>query len=54
MKIKEKFKHFRNTYLQYFINVEVYSIDGVNIKWDLMTDEFIEHYTEVIIHIYNI
>ena len=52
--LKEKFKKFRDTYLQYFINVEVYSIDGVNIKWDLMSDNFLEHYTEIIIHIYNV
>lgn len=52
--LKEKFRKFRDTYLQYFINVEVYSIDGVNIKWDLMSDNFLEHYTEVIIYIYNV
>jgi hypothetical protein len=49
----ENFKKFRDTYLQYFVNFEVYSVDGVDIKWDLMSDNFLNYYTEVIIHIYN-
>ena len=52
--LNEKFRKFRDTYLQYFVNFEVYSIDGVNIKWNLMTDNFLNHYTEIIIYIYNV
>ena len=52
--LNEKFKKFRDTYLQYFVNFEVYSIDGVNIKWNLMSDNFLNHYTEIIIYIDNV
>jgi FkbM family methyltransferase len=51
--MKQKFKEFRNTYLTQFENFDVYSVDGVDIKWDLWNDHFIEYYTEVIIHIDN-
>ena len=44
---------FRDLYLQNFVNVEVYSVDGVDIKWSVMSEHFLEYYTEVIIHIYN-
>jgi FkbM family methyltransferase len=51
--LKEKFRHFRDTYLKRFVNVEVFSIDGVPITWDLYNEHLIEYYTEVIIYIYN-
>ena len=51
--LKDKFINFRDNYLTKFINYEVYSIDGVNIKWDLFNEHFMEYYTEVIIYIYN-
>jgi hypothetical protein len=28
-------------------------VDGVNIKWDLWNDHFIEYYNEIIIYIDN-
>jgi len=51
--LKVEFRYFRDKYLKQFPNYEVYSIDGVNIKWDLWNDHFIEYYNEVIIHISN-
>jgi FkbM family methyltransferase len=51
--LKTKFINFRDNYLVKFTNYEVYSIDGVNIKWDLFNEHFMEYYTEVIIYIDN-
>lgn len=51
--LKNKFKNFRDLYLKNFDNFEVFSVDGVNIKWDLWNDHFIDFYTEVIIYIDN-
>lgn len=55
--LKEKFKHFRDNYIDKF-NYNVYSVDGVDVKWDLingMVDStnihFINRYKEVIIHL---
>jgi FkbM family methyltransferase len=51
--LKQKFKTFRDTYLTQFPNIQVLSMDGVDIKWDLFNDHFIEYYTEVLIYINN-
>jgi autotransporter strand-loop-strand O-heptosyltransferase len=48
-----KFRWFRDNILQMFENFEVYSIDGVNIKWDLWNEHFIEYYNEVIFYFKN-
>jgi len=48
-----KFRWFRDNILQMFDNFEVYSIDGVNIKWDLWNEHFIEYYNEVILYFNN-
>jgi len=50
---KVEFRYFRDKYLKQFPNFEVYSTDGVNIKWNLWNDHFIEYYDQVIIHINN-
>jgi hypothetical protein len=50
---KDKFREFRDKYLSQFDKIEVYSVDGVDIKWDLWNEHFIEYYTEVIIYIDN-
>lgn len=50
---KKKFRIFRDTYLRIFKNYEIYSVDGVNIKWDLWNEHFIEHYKEILIYIKN-
>ena len=46
-----EFRYFRDKYLKQFPKYEVFSLDGVNIKWDLFNDHFLEYYNEVIIHI---
>ena len=48
-----KFRWFRDNILQMFKNFEVYSLDGVNIKWDLWNEHFIEYYNEVIFYFDN-
>lgn len=50
---KHKFDLFRKIYLNRLSNFEVYSIDGINIKWDLWSDNFLSYYTEVLIYIDN-
>ena len=50
---KQKFRQFRDSYLTEFSNYEIYSVDGVNIKWDLWNEHFIEFYNEIIIYIDN-
>jgi FkbM family methyltransferase len=51
--LKSKFKLFRDTYLTQFVDIKVISMDGVDIKWDLFNDHFIEYYAEVLIYINN-
>jgi autotransporter strand-loop-strand O-heptosyltransferase len=48
-----KFRWFRDNILPKFENYKVYSYDGVDIKWDLWNEHFIEYYNEVIIYIDN-
>jgi autotransporter strand-loop-strand O-heptosyltransferase len=52
-KDKVRFRYFRDNILPQFENYEVYSVDGVNIKWDLWNEHFIEFYQEVIFYIRN-
>ena len=47
------FKNFRDNILTQFDKYEVFSVDGVDIKWDLWNDHFIEYYCEVILYIDN-
>jgi hypothetical protein len=49
---KQKFRKFREMYLSKFPH-EVFSVDGVNIKWDLWNEHFINYYSEVIVYIDN-
>jgi FkbM family methyltransferase len=51
--LKEKFREFRNVYLLGCEDYRVFSVDGVDIKWDIWSDRFIDYYTEVIIYIDN-
>lgn len=51
--LKQKFREFRDIYLRIFPNHHIYSVDNVDIKWDLWNDHFIEHYNEIIIYIDN-
>ena len=50
---KSLFRNFRDNILPNFNNYEVYSVDDVNVKWDLWNEHFIEYYRQVIIHIDN-
>ena len=50
---KVAFRNFRDNILTQFDKYEVFSVDGVNIKWDLWNDHFIEYYCEVILYIDN-
>jgi FkbM family methyltransferase len=52
-KSKKQFREFRDVFLRIFPNHKVYSVDGIDIKWDLWNEHFIEFYNEVIIHIDN-
>jgi FkbM family methyltransferase len=51
--LKNKFREFRDYYLKLFKNYKIYSVDGVDITHALWSEEFINYYTEVIIHIDN-
>lgn len=48
-----QFKVFREVYLRVFDNFEVFSVDGVDIKWELWTDNFTNYYKQVLIYIDN-
>lgn len=50
---KEQFRIFRETYLRLFPNIQVFSVDGVDIKWELWKDHFIDYYWQVIVYIDN-
>ena len=50
---KIKFRNFRDKYLNRFKKYEIFSIDGIDIKWDLWNEHFIEYYSEVIVYIDN-
>ena len=42
-----------NNILIKFDNYQVNSVDGVDIKWDLFNEHFIEYYNQVLIYIDN-
>lgn len=48
-----KFRWFRDNILPQFNKYEIFSLDGVDIKWDLWNEHFLDYYNEVIIHIDN-
>jgi len=50
---KLKFRNFRDNILPNFTQYEIFSLDGVNIKWDLWNENFIDYYNQVIVHIDN-
>ena len=50
---KVEFRNFRDNILTQFNNIQVFSVDGVDIKWDLWNDHFIEYYNEVIVYMDN-
>jgi len=48
-----KFRWFRDNILKNFNNYSVYSVDGVDIKWDLFNQNFLDYYNEVIFYFDN-
>jgi FkbM family methyltransferase len=50
---KNKFREFRDIYLKLFPKNYVFSVDGIDIKWDLWNEHFIDYYNQVIIYIDN-
>ena len=50
---KCKFRWFRDNILPQFDNIQIYSVDGVDIKWDLWNEHFMEWYNEIIIYMDN-
>jgi FkbM family methyltransferase len=48
-----KWLHFRDTYLKSFKNFYVYSMDGVDIKWDVWNEHFANFYVAVMVYIDN-
>jgi FkbM family methyltransferase len=48
-----KFRFFRDNILPHFPNYYVFALDGVDIKWDLYNEHFLEYYQEVIFHFDN-
>lgn len=49
----EEFRNFRDNFLTRLKKYEVYSIDGVDIKWDLFNEHFLDYYEHIVIHIDN-
>lgn len=50
---QSKFKWFRDKILPNFNNYRVFSVDGVDIKWDLFNQHFLDYYNEVLFYIDN-
>lgn len=50
---KERFRYFRDNILPNFENYTIFSVDGVDIKHRLYSEEFLNYYTEVQIYITN-
>lgn len=44
---KIKFRNFRDNFLPRFNHFEVFSVDGIDIKWDIWNEHFIEYYDQV-------
>ena len=51
--LKAKFCHFRQAVLKNIPDAKIFAIDGVDIKWSLYNQEFIEHYDEIHLYIDN-
>ena len=51
--LKSKFRNFRDLYLKRFNKIQVMSVDGVNITWNLWDESFLERYGEILIFIDN-
>jgi hypothetical protein len=50
---KEQFKQFRDVYLRVFPNHQIFSVDNIDIKWNLWSEDFIQYYQQIIVYIDN-
>jgi len=50
---KQKFRNFRDKILPLFNDFEVYSVDGIDIKWNLQNEYFLEYYAQVLFYFRN-
>ena len=50
---KINFRKFRDNVLSKFSKYHILSVDGIDIKWDLWNEHFIEYYKQVLIFIDN-
>jgi FkbM family methyltransferase len=50
---KEQFKQFRDVYLRVFPNHQIFSVDNIDIKWNLWSENFIQYYQQIIVYIDN-
>ena len=50
---KASFREFRDLYLKLFPNHEIFSVNGVDIKWDLWNEHFLEYYNQIHLFIDN-
>jgi hypothetical protein len=48
-----KFRLFRDNILPQFPNYKFYSIDGIDVTWDLHNQHFLDYYKEVLLYIDN-
>ena len=51
--LKLKFRAFRDLLSNNFTNYKVFSVDGFDITSNLFSEEFVQYYSEIIIHIDN-
>jgi len=50
---KEQFRQFRDVYLRVFPNHQIFSVDNIDIKWELWNENFIHYYQQIIVYIDN-
>ena len=50
---RAKWVHFRDTYLKSFHDFSIFSLDDVDITWDVWNDHFIGYYGTVMVYITN-
>jgi autotransporter strand-loop-strand O-heptosyltransferase len=51
--LREKFRSFRDNILVNFKTYYVYSVDNVDIKWSLFSEDFLQRYTDIHLYIDN-
>ena len=51
--LKDSFRNFRDNFLKNFKKIQIFSVDGVDILWDLYNEHFIEYYKQIFVYIDN-